>query len=132
MKILALRHTSPQTSVKNLARYHDKIALKTKSGVQIIRILDIIYLEADGNYTRIIMNDGSCIFSSKTLKKFDQLLLPQFLRIHQSYIINPDFITWINSNFSSLKLNRDQMIPIASSKRSTFKQFVTEHYSNLR
>ena len=54
---------------------------------------EITYLEADINYTIFHMNDGKKIISSFTLKKYEtDSRLAGFLRVHKSFLLNPDFI----------------------------------------
>lgn len=58
-----------------------------------IQSTNIIYLEADINYTTYHLIDGRKIVSSFTLKKYEQKQeLGTFLRVSKSYLLNPDFI----------------------------------------
>ena len=66
-----------------------KILLPQAHGFQLIEEADIVYLEADGSYTYLILKEGKRILVSKPLKEFDNMLNPAFFeRIHKSYIIN--------------------------------------------
>jgi two-component system LytT family response regulator len=66
-----------------------KIALPTFDGVEFVKIDDILYCEADGSYAMVHLADGQKILQSKTLKQVSQMLEDcNFLRIHQSYLIN--------------------------------------------
>ncbi|MCX6326525.1 MAG: LytTR family transcriptional regulator DNA-binding domain-containing protein [Bacteroidia bacterium] len=65
------------------------IILKTQNGYLIIHIGQIAFCKADGNYSKIIFEDGSEVLVTKTLlvlqryfKKFN------FIRCHNSYLIN--------------------------------------------
>lgn len=52
---------------------------------------DIIRLEADGNYTNFITGKGIHLVS-KSLKEYDELLSDNnFLRVHQSHLINLNY-----------------------------------------
>ena len=54
---------------------------------------NILYLEADVNYTIFHLIDGRKIVSSFTLKKYEQKHeLGTFLRVSKSCLLNPDFI----------------------------------------
>jgi|JI10StandDraft_1071094.scaffolds.fasta_scaffold260726_3 DNA-binding LytR/AlgR family response regulator len=57
---------------------------------------EIVCLVADGNYSFIYLSDGRSLVVSKCLECLEQHL-PQdsFLRIHKSYLINPDFVECI-------------------------------------
>ena len=67
---------------------YPRLAIPTAEGLQFIRLADIIYLEADANYTYIFLQAQKYIVS-RTLKDFEDMLPAEFfLRIHNSYIIN--------------------------------------------
>ncbi|MBA4850566.1 LytTR family DNA-binding domain-containing protein [Emticicia sp. BO119] len=54
---------------------------------------EIVYLEAQINYTILHLKNGRKIVSSTTLKYHQaDSCLDGFLRVHRSYLINPDFI----------------------------------------
>lgn len=75
----------------------EKIAVAISSGLEIIDISDIIYLEATGNYTNIYMTEGKHLLSSKTLKEFEDILPPSlFFRIHNGSLVNASFIKKYN------------------------------------
>jgi len=67
----------------------NRIAIPSQDAIQFVQLEDIVYLEADSNYTSIHLQDVSRIFVAKTLKEFEELLpTTHFVRIHHSYIIN--------------------------------------------
>lgn len=66
-----------------------RIAVATQSGLEIIYISNIIYLEATGNYTYIYLADEKPLLASKTLKEFEDILpTDQFFRIHNASLVN--------------------------------------------
>ena len=77
---------------KNLSRRINpdkKISIPTSTGLEFIRISQIVRLQADVNYTNLFMSDKRKILVSRTLKQFESLLIPfGFCRIHNSHIIN--------------------------------------------
>ena len=75
--------------IKDPKKNHDKIAISTSEGFNIIPINEIIYCHAISNYTRFYLTDQKSILSSYTLKQYDELLTAQsFFRAHRSYLIN--------------------------------------------
>jgi two-component system, LytTR family, response regulator len=75
----------------------EKIAVATSSGLEIIDISSIIYLEAMGNYTNIYMTDAKPLLSSKTLKEFEDILPTSlFFRIHNASLVNVSLIKKYN------------------------------------
>jgi two-component system LytT family response regulator len=52
----------------------------------------ITFLEGEGNYTFINTSGGKRYLVSKTLKSLAELLESSFIRVHKSYLVNPDFV----------------------------------------
>lgn len=70
-----------------------RLTVPTNAGVVFFKTNEIIRLEGEGNYSRIILTDNRWHLSAKTLKDFEELLPADiFLRIHKSYIVNKNFI----------------------------------------
>lgn len=89
-----------QTLLSNLNSgndHHGKIALPTLSGYLMEKITNIIYCEADENYTKIHNVNGKTVVVSRTLKVVEELLPPEyFFRIHKSFLINLNFVSEYN------------------------------------
>ncbi|MGB5553389.1 MAG: LytTR family transcriptional regulator DNA-binding domain-containing protein [Flavobacteriaceae bacterium] len=87
------------------------LCLKSYSDFQYLDTNDILYLKADNNTTEFIMKDGTVNNAFKTLKTFEDQLPKNFVRIHQSYIVNTDYISRINygKNICSLRDVRKQL-----------------------
>ena len=75
----------------------DKIAVSVLTGLEIIHIADILYLEATGNYTHIYLSGSKPLLSSKTLKEFEDILPPAiFCRIHNGSLVNISYVKKYN------------------------------------
>lgn len=88
--------------VKLLRSENDKVApliicVKSYGDYRYIDAKDIAYLQADNNSTDIHLNGGEMITAFKTLKHFEGVLKYPFVRIHNSYIVNVDFISRIHT-----------------------------------
>ncbi|MFA6483418.1 MAG: LytTR family DNA-binding domain-containing protein [Bacteroidales bacterium] len=71
----------------------DKIVLPAAHGFDVFPIDDIIRLEADGCYTKVILLNEKSRLISHTLKDFEEKLSKkQFFRIHKSHLINLKYI----------------------------------------
>lgn len=67
----------------------EKLAIPTLEGINFYSTDDIIYCQAEGNYTRIYMVSNKREVVSKNLKDFENLLAGSgFCRVHKSYLIN--------------------------------------------
>ncbi|MGV9002658.1 LytTR family transcriptional regulator DNA-binding domain-containing protein [Flavobacterium sp.] len=77
------------------------ICVKSYGDYRYIDSRDIIYFEADNNSVDIHLKDGEMVTAFKTLKVFENVLPPsQFLRIHNSYIINVNQVARIHTGNS--------------------------------
>ena len=66
-----------------------KIGVGMADKIVFVNVPEILYCEAQGNYTNVIMQDGKKIVASKTLGDFDnQFAGKNFFRIHHAYLIN--------------------------------------------
>ena len=66
-----------------------KISLHTADKIQVVDLDAIVHCKSDNNYTEFYMQDNRKIFVGKTLKYFADILKEhQFLRVHQSHLIN--------------------------------------------
>lgn len=74
------------------------ICVKSYGDYRYIDSTDVLYFEADNNSTDIHLNNGEMITAFKTLKHFETVLpSSQFLRIHNSYIINVNQVSRIHT-----------------------------------
>ncbi len=99
-----------------------RIAIPTNEGLQFIRIEDIIYLEASSNYTHIFTTEKKKYIVSRTLKDFEDMLPTDiFLRIHNSYIINKNYVEkYIRGEGGQVVLLNNVTLDVAKRKKSEF------------
>lgn len=93
-----------------------KIVLKTTRQNYIIKIVDVIHIEAQGAYTQFVTNTQN-ILVSKNLRYYETLFAEyNFLRPHNSHLINPSHIVKMKSNV--LIMTNDNEVPISTRRRS--------------
>ena len=84
-----------------------RITVTEQFGFRIVNVEELIYLEADSNYTVLHLVSGQKIVTARTLGEFEKLLEgTSFFRIHKSTIINLNFLSGYSSyqgNFAELK-----------------------------
>lgn len=73
------------------------IGVKSYGDYRFIEAADICYLQADNNSTDIHLVNGEMITAFKTLKHFGSILVAPFVRIHNSYIVNTDYVSRIHT-----------------------------------
>ncbi|MDF7820506.1 LytTR family DNA-binding domain-containing protein [Runella sp. MFBS21] len=58
---------------------------------------NIVVLEGEGNYTKVVFNDGPHLIFSKTLNRMQAVLLPTlFIRISKSIVVNRQYIQYLS------------------------------------
>ena len=97
-----------------------KISLATSEKIVVVSLDEIIRCESDNNYTTFYLENQSKILVSKTLKYYADLLSEhQFLRVHQSHLVNIKFIKeFIKSDGGYLVLTDKKTVPVSVRKRS--------------
>jgi len=107
-----------------------KLTIPDKSGFRLVNVSDLIYLQADDNYTVLYLTGDQKFLSSRTLGEFEMILEgPEFFRIHKSTIINLNFLVGYSSfqgNFAELK--DGSRLDISRRKLPEFREKV-KHYS---
>lgn len=80
--------------------YHEAIAIRTGSQYDVVRVPDIDWIEANGNYSKLYMRQRSRILTKNlaTLEK-DVLDPSVFIRVHRSAIVNITRIASVEPNF---------------------------------
>lgn len=98
------------------------IGLATLNEIQFVPTEDIIRLEAASNYTHFHVEGNPKITVSHTLKYYEDLLgMPDFMRIHQSSIINLSKVKkYIRGKTGSVIMTDGCAIDISPRKKDEF------------
>lgn len=85
-------------SIAQHDRYPQRIFVNTQKQILILQLNEIVFIEAEGSYTKFNMADGTTLISAKNLKKYEVIVIknPDFIKIHRSYIINQSNLVEIN------------------------------------
>ncbi|MFK7834559.1 MAG: LytR/AlgR family response regulator transcription factor [Winogradskyella sp.] len=98
-----------------------KITINTDGKLLFLDVDDIIYIESDGNYSTLYLQNQKKIVLTKKLKEVDAILPEHyFFRIHNSYIINLNKIKAFIKNEGYVIMDSDQKIPVARQRKSDF------------
>ena len=97
----------------------ERMILNTQERIHIVRIADIIRCESDVNYTRFYLQNGEKVLVTRTLKEYDELLSDSgFLRVHQSHLVNTDFIKeFVKSDGGHLNLISGGYVPVSTRRK---------------
>lgn len=107
---------------------HKKIAIATETGFEFVKFNTIIYLEAQNNYTKFYLTNGTSITTSKTLKYFEEILPSElFFRIHKSYLVNMNFVKrFTKGDEQFVELITGQKLPVSIRKKDEFISVITK------
>jgi DNA-binding LytR/AlgR family response regulator len=101
--------------------------LKTDYKIVKVSIPDILYVEAMSEYLKVHLKGGAKpIITLLSMKKMEERLPQNFMRIHRSYIVNLDEIQEVSKN--RIVLTGDASLPIGDMYRDTFQQFVDSRF----
>jgi two-component system LytT family response regulator len=107
-----------------------KLTIPDKLGFRLVNVAELIYLQADDNYTLLYLTGDRKIMATRTLGEFEKILEgPEFCRIHKSTIINLNFLGGYSSfqgNFAELK--DGTRLDISRRKLPEFRERI-KHYS---
>jgi len=104
-----------------------KIVLKTADTVHLVNLGDIIYCEADRNYTTFYLCDKSRILVSTTMGDYDELFNGYgFFRIHQSFLLNLDYFNrYEKAEGGKAVLKDGTCLPVATRKKDRLLQILS-------
>ncbi|MBS4061173.1 MAG: response regulator transcription factor [Bacteroidetes bacterium] len=110
----------------------EKITVPEQFGFRIVKVIEIMYLQADSNYTILHFSGLNKIVATRSLSDFEKILDgPDFFRIHKSTLINLRFLNAYSSyqgNFA--ELTDGTRLSISRRKVQEFKDAVA-HISKL-
>ena len=105
-----------------------RIALTTADGMIFVPTQDIIYCEAESNYTKVVLSNGKKIVVSKVLKDIDEAISgPDFCRVHSSFLINVNRIKkYVRGDGGYLIMDDDANISISRNRRQEFMELFSK------
>lgn len=107
----------------NRKKEEHRIALPGSRETRFILTAEIIHCEASNNYTTFYTNTGEKIIVSKPIYEYEELLGGyNFIRCHQSYLVNKKYIkSWVKEDGGYLLLSNGSKIPVSKQKREYVK-----------
>jgi len=113
-------------NISQLSPTIKKIVVKTADKIHVVDINIIIRCESDNSYCTIYLNNNSKIVVSKNLKSYEEMLSPVgFLRVHQSHLINCNYINYFDKqDGGSLVMSDNAHVPVSAQKRPILTEFL--------
>jgi len=123
----SLNNLNEQLQLKNSPL--TKLTIPELTGFRLVNVAELMYLQADDNYTVLYLTNDRKIISTRTLGEFEKILeSPEFFRIHKSSIINLSFLVGY-SNFQGnfAELLDGSRLDISRRKLSEFREIVKQY-----
>lgn len=110
---------SQHTLTSELARaFASELILSTNDNIYKILLVELIYCHSQGNYTTFHLRGGDRILISKSMKAVQAMILSgDFVRCHQSYLVNTNYVERYNRN-GVLVLSSGEKIPVSASRKA--------------
>lgn len=107
-----------------------RIAVKVKKQHRYLEINDIMYVESDKHVLNIHLKDSRVIQTTEKLSELKKTInSKRFIRCHQSYLVNMDYIKDAKTDFI---LSNDIRIPIRVRGRKEIIERYHKYYSSER
>lgn len=104
--ITRLKHQGNQTTLKESRGANGRLKFNTLNGFYIVEIEEVVYIQADGNYSELHMFDGTSKMVTSNLARVVDLLDARiFKRIGRSLIINTRFLTQVDRRVGKCTLH---------------------------
>ena len=101
----------------------DVIFLKTDYRIVKVTIADIRYIEAMSEYLKVWLDgESKPIITLLSMKKMEERLPSNFMRIHRSYIVNLTKIQEVNKN--RVIMDNDTYLPIGDLYKEAFQSYL--------
>ena len=104
----------------------DRITLSSSEGMVFLRLEQIIRLESDGNYTSFFTSNDKIVVS-KTIKEYEGILPEDvFCRIHQSHIVNTNFISkFLKEDGGHALMEDGSKLPVSRRRKEALLQLLS-------
>lgn len=105
-----------------------KLVLPLMEGFDVVKMMDILYCEAEDNFTCFYFTDGRKSLICRHLKYYEPLLEPfGFCRVHRSHIINLEYVKrYIKGKGGSVIMENGQEIMVSNQKKDELLQRIME------
>jgi two-component system LytT family response regulator len=103
----------------NLTQKDKKLVLQTVEIIYVVKQADIIFIQAEGSYTKFFTTTHGVLTITKKLIDFEYLETDgPFFRTHRSYIVNLNHIKKVDKKDFVIMMSNDLQIHLAQDKKN--------------
>jgi two-component system, LytTR family, response regulator len=113
-------------TIINPLQYPEKILIQQNQKLITVQVKDIVRIEAEGDYSRIVTEKGHFL-SNYGITQLENKLPPQsFVRVHRSSIINLDFIKEVRKQISTydIVLRNDDIVRVSRGYMDNIRRLI--------
>jgi len=101
---------------------HQKVVLPLLDGFLVVKLQEILYCEAQDNFTCFYMTDGKKHLICRKLKFYENTFSQHgFCRVHRSFMINLEFVKrYIKGKGGTVILENGKEVPVANARKASF------------
>lgn len=106
-------------NLNTMDKLEHKIVLPLMNGFEVIRVKEVIRIQANDNFSDFHMLDGSRKVICRTLKHYEDLLSDfNFLRVHKSHLVNLHYVRrYIKGKGGQLVMSDDSEVEVSQAKK---------------
>ncbi|BCY29649.1 LytR/AlgR family response regulator transcription factor [Flavobacterium okayamense] len=110
-------------------KQENSLILKALESIKMVKLNEVVYLEASGPYTEVYLTNGDKITVTKHLKDFENKLENTgFYRIHNSFIINTlKMIGITKKDGYTVEMQNNKSLAISSRRKDDFMHFLEQN-----
>ncbi len=104
----------------------NKIAVPTAEGFELIPADQVLYFEANDNYTHLFLKNKNKIIACRTLKEMEEQIqeFTSFLRVHNSYMVNLNEVTkYVRGEGGYLVMSDGSSVNVSRSRKDKLFKF---------
>jgi two-component system LytT family response regulator len=121
------KHEKPTVIVQSLqVEYREYVAISSLEEIFFIKMNEIMYCKSEGRYTKFYLENGDVFMSSKNIGEYEDILDKRnFFRVHNSYVINMNFVNRIiKTDGGGSEMKNGFLIPISKRRLEHFYKYI--------
>ena len=106
-------------NLQNASKQDHKIVLPQMDGFEVIKVKDVVRIQANDNFSDFHLTNGSRKVICRTLKHYEELLADfDFIRVHKSHLVNFHYIQrYIKGKGGQLIMSDQSEVEVSQSKK---------------
>jgi DNA-binding LytR/AlgR family response regulator len=116
-KAIEKTNSSATASQKNESPAPSFVFLKADKKIHKINLDSILYIEAVGDYMKVVTESGQLLVNETMKKMLEDFPVSEFIRVHKSFIVAINKIKYIEGNYIQIA---DKNIPVGATYSDDF------------